>query len=576
MLEQDQQLLAKGYWFNARAADLKMAVFGLMRQLRGPGVGQPIEWTPAQVATVRRLYGWMRDPLSACEALSLNPMQHAASYPRLRRYTSLEKWISKGNGKTGEAAAHAIAMLGFDGEWAAEVDLMSNSVAQTKETLWADVRAYIDGHPDLARQFSLFAESIAFPLQMSHAKMLPMLPRALDGLRTSCYVADEAHEFDKRAAYEKVRMSLKKRQQPLEIIISTMGDNTLSLGYELFESSQHIWRGTVEDPSRLVLIHDSDPEVDDWRSEAVWAGVNPSWGTPWGPNASKMRDELKRLEADPAGETRFRVYHVGQWLSGDAAAIKPDLWKSASIHAAHHRAAHTTGMPRLEELVAAKADFWFGLDLSIREDLTSFVIVARLPSGMYYILDRHYCPGDLLEMRSREHRVDYARWAREGWIVASPGNTTDSDRVVQDVAQVHKQAKFTKGHCDQAFAKAEAQQLFDRHGVPIVSVPQNHDTFTPAARKLQELLAAKRIVHSGNPALTWMCANLSWNIRGDKVAPRKHGQAGSGARPGEPKGRRRFKIDGMVALLLGLHASIVEQPVPEADWSKIAAEFDAA
>ena len=107
---------------------------------------------------------------------------------------------------------------------------------------------------------------------------------------------------------------------------------------------------------------------------------------------------------------------------------------------------------------------------------------------------------------------------------------------------------FTMGHGDPAYAKDLLQRLKDIHNVPVATVAQNANTYNPAAVKLQELLVTGKIVHPGNKALNWMASNLTYskNRRGE-VTPRKGGA----------KNERRYKIDGMVALLMAIQASII-------------------
>jgi phage terminase large subunit-like protein len=577
MLAQDAKLLAQGYWFNRHEADRKMAVWNLMRQVRGDNAGQSIEPTPYQIACQRRLWGWMRDPQQACNILHLPPGR-AADYPMVRRYRTYEKWMPTGNGKTGEAAVLALTMLAFDGEHQPSVDLVSNSVDQTKKTIWEDLKLTIKSSDELATHLTMYAESIACEPVEGHIKMLPLKERTTDGLRTSCLIGDEVHKFDRREAWAQAEKSLTKRTCPLSVIISTQGISTLNFGYELYESSQHIWKGTLEDPSRLVLIHGSDSETEDWKDPGLWASVNPAWGTSWGPSQINMQEALTRLLAQPRGELEFRTYRCGQWVRGASAAIKPEVWSAASWDSSHHHplmlSAAQGRMPTLAMMAASKAACWGGLDLSLRDDITAFVLICKPREGPLAAMDRLYvyaklyCPEDNLEQRSQEHRVDYSKWVRDGWLIATPGNTIDSKQIIADVTAAHKQLRLTRVNCDESGAKAELQILHEDHGVPIVGVPQHYAMWTPAANLLHESLMRHVVVHENNPLMTWMCGNLTYQRKRDasgEVMPRKYGQAGSG--PGsDSRSKRRYKIDGFSALLMGLHASIVEKPKPPPNY----------
>lgn len=334
----------------------------------------------------------------------------------------------------------------------------------------------------------------------------------------------------------------------------------------MYESAKILWEGRFDDPYRLALVFSSDPEKDDWRDPGVWAKVNPTWGWPGGLDKDKMQAELNRIATDPLAETNFRVLHVGQWVRGETAAVPVELWRRAGEKARRGE------FPTPEELAKNGALWHFGMDVSLSDDLTAFVAVATMPNEDAYVFEHVYAPKEVLEVRGNEHRVDYLGWARAGHIQATPGDVVDTGRVIVDISDFHKRVgRFIAGHADQALARDPIQELNDKAGVLCVPVPQNYNTFTPAARRLHELLSAGKLHHRDNPVMNWMCANLSYTQSGDLVKPRKYGAAGSGG-----AGRkRRYKIDGMVALLLGLHAGIIAKPAKGANIDELIAMFGA-
>lgn len=537
----DAKLLKQGYWFSKAHADHGELISRFVVTKHN----EPIQLAEHQRAFLRRLYGWQLPPQMAWDSLGLEGK--ATQLFPIRRYKAASLWCSKGNGKTPTAAMIGLEMLTMENEPQAHVEIMANTADQALKLTFGDMKEMVKTSPALNSNIMLTAESIFHPASSSRARVLPTKESSLHGLRPFLMAYDEVHSFNKRAVYSATQKGLKKTPNSLELITSSLGANHLLFGMQMFEADEKLWRGDFEDPRRLVFAFYNDPETNDWRDPKLWAEMNPAWGLPWGPKEIDLKDDLTRMMTDPGGETDFRVLQIGQKLRGAQAAIKPELWKSADAAACGMK------FPTIEELVAARADWYFGLDMSLRDDITAFVAVAKLPNGLYYIFPHLYAPQERLAYNGIEHRVDYEAWAKEGHLLTCPGLEIDAGQMVADVAAFHKRAKFGMGHSDAAYAKDPLQQLQDIHGVPVATVPQNANTYTPAATKLQELLITRKIIHPGNKVLNWMCGNLTYAKGKHGLTPRKYGSKGSDGSGGE----RRYKIDGMVALLMALQASII-------------------
>lgn len=73
----------------------------------------------------------------------------------------------------------------------------------------------------------------------------------------------------------------------------------------------------------------------------------------------------------------------------------------------------------------------------------------------------------------------------------------------------------------------------------MVQIGQGFASMSPSMRELEKLIVSKKLSHGDNPVLTWMAHNL--------VAEK---DAAGNMKPS--KRRSREKIDGMVALIMGL------------------------
>ena len=546
--EQDTKCAKDGYWFSKAHADHAESIARFVITKRG----EPIELADYQRAFLRRLYGWQCPAQMAWDSLGLEGT--ASQLFAIRRYKAASLWCSKGNGKTPTAAMIGLEMMTLENEPQAHIEIMANTADQAKDLTFGDMKKMIKASSALNAQIMVTAESIFHPGSNSRARVLPVKESSLHGLRPFLMAYDEVHTFNKRAVYSATQRGLKKVPNSLELITSSLGTNHLLFGMQMFEADEKLWDGTIADPRRMVLAFFNDPDSseNDWKDPKLWAEMNPAWGLPWGPKEVDMRADMIRMLSDPMGESDFRVLHVGQKFRGAQAAIKPKLWKQADA------AASGLAFPSISELVAARAEWFFGMDMSVRDDITAFVAIAKLPNGMYYVFPHLYTPADGISYRGVEHRVDYEAWAKAGDLKTCEGPEISSDQVVEDIAALHSRVQFTMGHGDPAYAKDPLQRLKDKFDVPVATVSQGANTYNPAAVKLQELLVTGKIIHPGNQCLNWMASNLTYskNRRGE-VTPRKGGN----------KGERRHKIDGMVALLMAIQASIITPSAPPFDFN---------
>ena len=83
-------------------------------------------------------------------------------------------------------------------------------------------------------------------------------------------------------------------------------------------------------------------------------------------------------------------------------------------------------------------------------------------------------------------------------------------------------------------------------GAPMVELRQTVQNMSEPMKQLEALVLQGKLVHDGNPALTWMVSNVVCHRDAkDNIYPRKE--------------RNENKIDGAVALIMALARSIANQ-----------------
>jgi phage terminase large subunit-like protein len=98
------------------------------------------------------------------------------------------------------------------------------------------------------------------------------------GFNISSVVFDELHAQPNRELYDVMtKGSGDARTQPLFFNITTAGNNTNSICYEVHQKAVDILEGRKIDPTFYPVIYGADID-DDWTDPAVWFKANPSLG----------------------------------------------------------------------------------------------------------------------------------------------------------------------------------------------------------------------------------------------------------------------------------------------------------
>lgn len=166
-----------------------------------------------------------------------------------------------------------------------------------------------------------------------------------------------------------------------------------------------------------------------------------------------------------------------------------------------------------------------------------------------------WLPGDGLAEKSRNDRVPYDVWARDGWLETTPGRSIEYE--------------FIAHHLREVFDSCDVQALaFDRYNMRFlkpwlervgfteselerfVEFGQGFASMSPALRELESKILNAQLKHGNHPVLA-MCANNATVVQ-DPAENRKF-----------VKSRASGRIDGMVALAMavGVMPTDVKQEV---------------
>jgi phage terminase large subunit-like protein len=323
--------------------------------------------------------------------------------------------------------------------------------------------------------------------------------------------------------YEALETATAAQENPLSVVISTQAPTDADLLSVLIDDAK-----AGHDPRTVLRIDTAPDDLDPFSDDALRA-ANPAFDLFM--NRDEVRDMAEQARRMPSRQAEFENYVLNRRVEAQAPFVSRKVWQDCAG-------------PVVNDF-AGRAVFG-GLDLSQVNDLTARVLVAEV-DGVWHVKPTFWLPGDGLAEKARADRVPYDLWARQGWLVPTPGPTVDYDYVADQIAalidrlDVRKIAfdRWNWRHFKPAMERAGvATEALDEGGL-FEPMGQGFQSMSPALRDLESALLTRRIAHGAHPVLE-MCA-VNAVVQADPAGNRKL-----------DKKRSAGRIDGMVALAMAM------------------------
>ena len=325
--------------------------------------------------------------------------------------------------------------------------------------------------------------------------------------------------------YEALETASAAQEQPLSIVISTQAPTDADLLSVLIDDAL-----AGNDPTQKCWLYTAPTDADPFSDEAIRA-ANPAFDIFM--NKEEVRRQAEDARRMPSREAAYRNLICNQRVEARNPFVTRSVWE---------------GCGALAEPLEGKR-VWGGLDLSSVSDLTALVLVSDEGD----VHPTFWLPGDGLAEKSRNDRVPYDVWARDGWLETTPGRSIEYE--------------FIAHHLREVFDSCDVQALaFDRYNMRFlkpwlervgfteselerfVEFGQGFASMSPALRELESKILNAQLKHGNHPVLA-MCANNATVVQ-DPAENRKF-----------VKSRASGRIDGMVALAMavGVMPNDIEQ-----------------
>lgn len=412
-----------------------------------------------------------------------------------RKHTEAIMFIPRKNGKTELGAALNLVMMFIDKEKQKEIYSIAAETSQAA-ILYGATLHMLKNVPALLKRIQHFKAEKKIQTTKGEFvdlyKVLSAIAGTKDGLKTSALFADEPHAYPDSALYDVVSEGMAHRDNGIAFLLSTAGYNKQGFFHKKLLYARQVMQGIIKDDSIYLMDFTLD-EDDDWTDEENWKKANPALG--FGVKMKYLRDKFHKALHSATDEVSFKTKHINQWVDSAITWIKHKDWVASN-------------QKEIKEEDLVGRECYAGLDLASTTDLTNFTLVFPNEDGSYDTLSRFFIPEDTAKVRSREDKVSYLDWIREGYIQTTHGNVIDYEFIYQyilrDLAKFDvKEIAFDRWNATGIITKLEEQ------GAVCVGFGQGFKSMSSPVKAIEALALQKQLNHGNNPVLTWCVSNVA-------------------------------------------------------------------
>lgn len=496
----------KGWVFSRQHAERAINFIEKLRHVKGKWAGEYLKLESWQVFILWNLFGWLM----------------AGSMTR--RFTEAYVEIARKNGKSTFAAAIALYLEFADKEIGAEV----YSVATTRDQARICFKYAQDmvRFSDLRNYALVTRDAIAFEKLGCTYKPLSSDARNLDGCHSHGVIVDEYHAHRTDEVYDVMQTSMGARQQPLMLIITTAGLNTSVPCYAYRKTMCQVLDGAIQADRNFAIIYTLDDmaEVD---NPSMWIKANPCYGVSL--SEEWLSDQYDKMKREPSKIANIMTKSFNVWMDAPTVWIPDRVWSEIE------------SVVSQDELLGCECVG--ALDLASVNDYCSFVLQFK-ERGRYQYLWRFYIPEEKYKQRYdlQRENANIEEWVRRGYITVTPGNVTDYDYIMADIANLGAMYNIRVVAYDPWNASSIAPKLVER-GIDLQPFTQTIGNYAMPTKEFERIVGLGIVDHYANPVARWMLSNVV--IREDVNGNRRPDKAKSSE-----------KIDGIVAAIMALGQSM--------------------
>ena len=468
--------------------------------VRGAFAGELIQLQPFQYFDLGCLFGWVHKDTGA------------------RRFTTSFNFRARGNVKSTEMSGVALYGMCADAiyppyqpdlaqfEIMPEVECAAVDREQAKR-VWGDAKAMGEKSELISSRLDIKKTYITHKRLGGWLRPLSKDTKNKDSGAPCIVIIDEYHAHTNSEVVDVLKSGFGKRSQSLMLIISTAGkdseNNPCKKEYDY--AKKVLFDSETVDENYFVMIRELE-EGDDPADQLCWVKANPILQHE-NEYSIGLREEIEKDynraygSGDPDKVREFLTKRCNLWQQDSEekylSSEQLNIWKELSI-------------PRKQFMQLIKGcDYLAGYDLSKKIDLTACSFACHLPDGRIAVWSHGFIPEDAVSSHAKKDNVSYPDWIANNWVTATPGAVVDYNGVSfwvdNQAATLGK--KPTEDCFDPYNATMYMIELDKQSDRTPVEVRQNTYTLSEPTNWLRELIVSRRVVHDGNPLLTWALGN---------------------------------------------------------------------
>lgn len=492
--------------------------------------GHNIDW---QYECTMRLFGWVR---------------HSAKWKReIRRFRQGSIWVSKKNKKSPTLAAWAFYLLAGDGEPGQKVFLAAKDGTQARKIAGEHTLQMLRRSEELdaeckvnlstLRITHLATTSFMEPLSSSNSRS----QESKEGLNGSVCI-DETHVVDRDFVRRLSRAGI-SRSEPLQIEVSTAGNNPDGYGKERFDYASQVECGAVDNQELFVAIYAAPQDLTDAQmdEDPIRYGrmANPAMGHTVDPE--EFLNDYAMSKRSLQSLLDFKMYRLNIWQRASNPWLKASDWAQCRKD--------------FTEDDLAGHFCWAGLDLSRTKAMTALVLVFPWDDESFRVLPYFWLPEDRAKEIEQFVPQIFA-WGKAGHIRLTSGGAINYAEVKREFRRLHKLFQIEGLLYDPKFAEETTQQLEQGQcdetgrvteegtGVPRIVFAQNDANFAAPTEDWERLVITGKLHHNGHPVLSWQAGHAH-------VLPPKLNRVKRVVPPTRQSGEPRT-VDGIIAGIMAL------------------------
>ena len=470
----------------------------------------------------------------------------------LRRFRVLFVVVPRKNGKSALSAGIGLYMLCADGEFGAEVYSGATNEKQAGE-VFIPAKLMAQRTPALLKRFGVSVNAKNLVRLEDNSKFECIIGNPGDGQSPSCSIHDEYHEHADDRQVNTMITGMGARDQPLQVLITTAGDNLAGPCYAAIQEERAKLAGIGHNGGpplndETFFVEYTIDEGDDWRSEAALLKANPNYGVSITSDflLSRQQDAIRT----PRKAGTFKTKHLNLWVAAKAAYFDIEAWRRCRDPNLPMKAVDGIA---LEQLLGRRCIA--SMDLASKVDIAALELLFP-PLGPKPTADDPYIRfGFYFVPTETVLKVEaYQNWDAQGLLNVTDGEIIDYDEILEVLRQARGFFQLEQVAYDPHQATMMVTTMV-KEGFPVLEYRPMVLNFSEPMKELDALTRAGTIAHGGCPVMEWEMNNVVAQADAkDNVYPRKP--------------RDEAKIDNPVALIsaLGVAMNDKEEPVATSPW----------